>query len=72
MNEVVPPRMRGGLVELHAVFFILGFVIASWVGFGFYFWTTTSLNAWRPPLALQAFWSLLGLLALIWVPESPR
>ena len=61
----------GGLVELHAVFFILGFAVASWVGFGFSFWTTSG-DAWRPPLAIQAFWSLLGLIALYWIPESPR
>ena len=71
MNEVVPSRMRGGLVELHAVFFILGFVIASWTGFGFSFWISSG-NAWRPPLAIQALWSLSGLVALYWIPESPR
>ena len=38
MNEVVPSTMRGGLVELHAVFFILGFAVAAWVGFCFSFW----------------------------------
>lgn len=71
MNEVVPSRMRGGLVELHAVFFILGFAVASWIGFGFSFWTSSG-SAWRVPLAIQGFWSLLGLVALYWIPESPR
>lgn len=52
MNEVVPSRMRGGLVELHAVFFILGFAVASWIGFGFSFWTSSG-DAWRPPLAVR-------------------
>ena len=70
MNEIVPSRMRGGLVELHAVFFILGFMIASWIGFGFSFYTST--QAWRAPLAIQAFFALLGLIALYWIPESPR
>jgi MFS family permease len=72
MNELVPSRMRGGLVELHAIFFNLGFTIASWVGFGFSFWVTTSPNAWRAPLAIGCFWSLLSLVCLYWVPESPR
>lgn len=72
MNEVVPSSMRGGLVELHAVFFIAGFALASWIGFGFSFWVTTSLSAWRPPLAIGCFWSLLAILGLYWVPESPR
>lgn len=72
MNEVVPSSMRGGLVELHAVFFIAGFMIASWIGFGFSFWTRGGIDAWRPPLAIQAGWSLLAMVALYWVPESPR
>ncbi|EXJ77502.1 hypothetical protein A1O3_09728 [Capronia epimyces CBS 606.96] len=72
MNEVVPSRMRGGLVELHAVFFVLGFALASWVGFGFSFWVSRSPNAWRAPLAIGCFWSLLSLVCLYWVPESPR
>lgn len=64
--------MRGGLVELHAVFFILGFAIASWVGFGFSFWTNGTLDAWRPPLAIQGGWALIGLICVYFVPESPR
>jgi len=73
MNEIVPNSMRGGLVELHAVFFILGYVIQAWVGFGFYFWTSGGINnTWRPPLAIQCGWALLCLIALLWVPESPR
>ena len=65
--------MRGGLVELHSIFFILGYALAAWVGFGFYFWKDGGVNnTWRPPLALQSFWALLTLIALLWIPESPR
>lgn len=31
-----------------------------------------SYNTWRPPPALQSFWVLLILIALFWIPESPR
>lgn len=31
MNEVVPVDMRGGLVDIHAVFLILGYTIQGWV-----------------------------------------
>lgn len=73
MNEIVPNSMRGGLVELHSIFFILGYAIAAWVGFGFLFWKKGGVdNTWRPPLALQSGFALLTLIALIWVPESPR
>jgi hypothetical protein len=38
MNEVVPVKMRAGLVDIHAVFLILGYTVQGWVGFGFFFW----------------------------------
>lgn len=62
MNEVVPVDMRGGLVDIHAVFLILGYTIQGWVGFGFYFWTTGGSNTWRPPLAIQCSWPLFLLI----------
>jgi len=73
MAELVPGRFRGALVDIHAVFLIIGYVIQAWVGFGFYFWTDGGVNnTWRPPLALQCFWPLLLLIALPFLPESPR
>ncbi|KAF2642444.1 MFS transporter [Massarina eburnea CBS 473.64] len=71
MNEVVPVKMRAGLVDIHAVFLVLGYTVQGWVGFGFYFWTSGQ-NSWRPPLALQCAWPLLLLAGLYWIPESPR
>ncbi|KAK5051348.1 hypothetical protein LTR84_003000 [Exophiala bonariae] len=52
MSEVVPVQLRGALVDVHAVFLILGYTIQGWIGFGFYFWDGGSAT-WRPPLALQ-------------------
>lgn len=72
MNEVVPNTLRGGLVDIHAVFLLLGYTIQGWVGFGFYFWKTGGDKTWRPPLALQCAWPLMLLIALPLVPESPR
>jgi hypothetical protein len=59
------------LVDIHAVFLILGYTIQGWVGFGFFFWNGGN-NTWRVPLALQCVWPLLLLSGLYWVPESPR
>lgn len=39
MNEVVPVKMRAGLVDIHAVCLVFGYFVQGWVGFGFYFWT---------------------------------
>jgi hypothetical protein len=61
-----------GLVDLHAVFLIIGYTVQGWVGFGFYFWKSGGNNTWRVPLALQCAWPLLLLAGLYWVPESPR
>jgi Sugar (and other) transporter len=61
-----------GLVDLHAVFLIIGYTVQGWVGFGFYFWKSGGNNTWRVPLALQCAWPLLLLGGLYWVPESPR
>jgi hypothetical protein len=72
MNEVVPVKLRGGLVDIHAAMLILGYTVQGWVGFGFYFWSTGGSNTWRPPIALQCVWPLFLLAGLYWIPESPR
>ncbi|KAF2710650.1 MFS transporter [Pleomassaria siparia CBS 279.74] len=72
MNEVVPVKMRAGLVDIHAVFLVLGYTVQGWVGFGFFFWKNGGQNTWRPPLAIQCAWPLLLLCGLYWIPESPR
>ncbi|KAH7084273.1 MFS transporter [Paraphoma chrysanthemicola] len=72
MNEVVPVKMRAGLVDIHAVCLVFGYTVSGWVGFGFFFWDDGNSNAWRPPLALQCAWPLMLLCGLYWIPESPR
>jgi len=64
--------MRGALVDIHAVFLVLGYTIQGWVGFGFYFWKNGGANTWRPPIAIQCFWPLCLLIGLPFMPESPR
>jgi hypothetical protein len=34
MSELVPAQLRGGLVEFHGIFYVLGYLTATWVGFG--------------------------------------
>jgi MFS family permease len=48
MSEVTPPKNRGSLVDIHAVGVLIGYVMASWIGYGFYF--LQSPSAWRAPL----------------------
>jgi len=49
ITELVPPKSRGWLVDMVAISTVLGFVIASWVGYGFFFYHGNG-NEWRPPL----------------------
>jgi MFS family permease len=70
MNEVVPSHLRGALVDIHAVLLVIGYMMASWIGLGFFY--VTSPSAWRGPLCMQCIWPLLLLSGLYWIPESPR
>ncbi|OAL33749.1 hypothetical protein AYO20_06925 [Fonsecaea nubica] len=72
MSEVVPPAVRGTVMEMLTVGFVAGYVGASWTGFGFYFWKSNNGSEWRPPLAIGCAFPLIFLAGLRWVPESPR
>jgi MFS family permease len=71
-SEIVPPHARGALVGIHGATLSVGYVFAGWIGFGFYFWKSGSVNTWRPPMAIQCFWPLCMLIGLYFLPESPR
>jgi hypothetical protein len=72
MAEVVPPYLRGALVQLHAIVLVIGYMNASWLGYGIYFWKDGGSpdHVWRVPFAVQCFWPLCLCLGLWWVPES--
>jgi hypothetical protein len=52
MNEVVPAKERGMLVDIHGAVFQFGFAVASWVGYGFFYLSDQTINAWRGPLGM--------------------
>lgn len=70
MAEVVPPYLRGALVQIHAIVLVLGYNLASWLGFGIYHWENGGNATWRIPFAVQCFWPLCLVIGLWWVPES--
>lgn len=73
MSEVVPPYLRGALVNVHAISLVFGYFIQGWIGYAFFFWTGGGVNnTWRVPITFQCLWPLLLLIGLYWVPESPR
>ncbi|CAN8105411.1 unnamed protein product [Discula destructiva] len=61
---------RGAAVLLESVFISGGLAIAAWTTFGTSH--ATGSVTWRFPLALSSFWSLLVLLNMPHMPESPR
>jgi len=69
-SEISPPRIRGFLVGMHGTGIAVGYISASWFGFGFYF--VHSDAVWRFPLAIQAAWPLLLAIGVVFIPESPR
>ncbi|KIW99020.1 uncharacterized protein Z519_00683 [Cladophialophora bantiana CBS 173.52] len=71
MSELVPVNLRGGLVEIHGIFFQIGYMSSGWIGFGTFFWPNNG-NNWRLPVALQCLSPLLLLCGLPFCPESPR
>jgi MFS family permease len=37
MTEIVPPKNRGLLVDIHSCALLLGYALASWMGYAFFF-----------------------------------
>ena len=69
--QVVPPYLRGALVQIHAISLLFGYMMASWLGYGIYFWKSGGVDkTWRVPLAVQCAPPLILLVGLFWVPES--
>lgn len=72
MNEVVPPSVRGIMVDCHCVGLLLGYTSATIVGYGFFRLPPDKTGAWRGPLSFQCLPVLLLLMGIYWMPESPR
>ncbi|RDW75506.1 hypothetical protein BP6252_06648 [Coleophoma cylindrospora] len=70
-QEIAHPRMRGQVASLYNVMFNFGALFVTWIAYG-----TAYLGdnqwAWRIPTIGQNVPCLLVLLALPWIPESPR
>jgi sugar porter (SP) family MFS transporter len=68
--EIAPKKTRGFLVGCYFSFFNAGALLASGVTFGSV--RINSTWAWRLPSLIQGFPSVLSILTLALVPESPR
>ncbi|WP_221394668.1 sugar porter family MFS transporter [Dyadobacter sp. NIV53] len=69
ISEISPAKNRGKMVGLFQFNVVFGILIAY---FSNYFMQDMGENAWRWMLGVQAVPSLVFLLAILYVPESPR
>lgn len=72
ISETAPPRIRGILVDFHAIGILFGFAFASWIGYAFYHLPPTDNWAWRGPFVVGCGPGVFLLIFLLWLPESPR
>jgi MFS family permease len=70
VSEIVPPKDRGMLVDIHAVALNGGYLIAGYVGVGFYHYSGG--NQWRAAMGLSMLFPTIVLIGINWMPESPR
>ncbi|OZJ05384.1 hypothetical protein BZG36_01976 [Bifiguratus adelaidae] len=69
-SECSKAEHRGSTVLLEGLYISSGLAIVSWINFGMSH--TSGSVAWRFPLALAALWSIIVLLVVPGLPESPR
>ncbi|KAH6987114.1 general substrate transporter [Ilyonectria destructans] len=70
ITELAYPTHRGKLTALYATSFYLGSIIAAWCTYGTFKLDTDW--SWRIPSMLQGLLPALQLLAVFFLPESPR
>lgn len=70
ISEVAPPSVRGIFVDLHATMLLVGYMMAAAVGYGF--WLRNTSTSWRGLQAVNIIPAILLLVALPFLPESPR
>ncbi|KIM94679.1 hypothetical protein OIDMADRAFT_60456 [Oidiodendron maius Zn] len=70
--ECAPPNVRGAFAQFHGVGVNIGYLVASYVGIGFFYDKDGGNAMWRGPLAIGCVPCLVLLVGLWWLPESPR
>ncbi|KAM0323614.1 hypothetical protein ACHAPQ_008601 [Fusarium lateritium] len=70
ITEIAHPNQRSTATALFLTFYSVGSIIAGWCTFGTF--RIDSTASWRIPSALQGLPSVIQLLFIWFVPESPR
>ncbi|KAL2004758.1 hypothetical protein VTN00DRAFT_3286 [Thermoascus crustaceus] len=69
-SECARPHQRGVLIMLSGALISAGIMIAYWVDYGFYF--LTGSVRWRFPIMFQSFFTIIVMIGLLYLPDSPR
>ena len=70
--EMAYPKFRGQLTGGFQACFFLGTIVSTWLEYGLNFIHTEKSYPWRLPLAVQGLPSILVLIFVWFIPESPR
>ncbi|RAO66029.1 uncharacterized protein BHQ10_002041 [Talaromyces amestolkiae] len=70
ITEIAHPAQRSTATAMFLTFYSVGSIVAGWCTFGTFHINGTA--SWRIPSALQGFPSVIQLLFVWFVPESPR
>lgn len=70
ITEIAHPAQRSTATALFLTFYSVGSIVAGWTTFGTF--RIASTASWRIPSALQGLPSIIQLLTVWLVPESPR
>jgi len=74
-SECAKPEKRGKLIITSGAIIVAGIMISYWVGYGFYFLPAGqafSSVRWRFPIIFQSFFTILVMIMLLFLPDSPR
>lgn len=70
-SEISPAHKRGSNVVTDGIFVGVGVTLALWIDLGFFFVKDNSVS-WRFPLVFQVVLSLIAMIFITVLPESPR
>ncbi|RSL68720.1 hypothetical protein CEP54_002632 [Fusarium duplospermum] len=69
-SECARPHQRGFLITLSGALISGGIMISYWVDYGFYF--LSGSVRWRFPVSFQSFFTIVVMIGLLYLPDSPR
>ncbi|KAJ5227502.1 uncharacterized protein N7469_007508 [Penicillium citrinum] len=70
-SECSSSKNRGKHVVLDGLFIAFGYMLQAWINLGFYQYQMSPVT-WRPPIAIPIAFSILLMVSIIYLPESPR